>query len=696
MDESQYMEKARAGLKRIFGYPAFRQGQEQAIRRILFGGDLLAILPTGGGKSICYQLPAVVSAGLTLVISPLISLMKDQVDQLRQLNIAAEAINSSVDALGAHAIMDMARGGQLKLLYLAPERLDYESCRSDLWSCDVRRVIIDKAHCVSQWGHDFRPSYLAIRQFVEGFAHRPVIAAFTATATDRVSRDIVEQLGLIRPEILKTGYDRPNLAFSVINIKKSLRSAYIRTFVKAHAGKSGIVYCSSRKDAEKLAAELGALCYHAGMDDAARRRAQDAFINDANYIMCATNAFGMGIDKPDVRFVIHYHMPASIEAYWQEAGRAGRDGMGAECILLADGGDAAFWAHMISAGEGGAAEKAKRRQRLKSMAMYAHAQGCLRQYLVGYFGEHVAACGICSNCLAEADAGEYADITREAQMILSAVKRCGERVGKALIAGVLKGSRGRHIAALGLDRQSTYGLMRDKDVADIKNYIDALTAQNMLTLSDGRYPTLKLTEYGMDVLRGKTQVRMKAPSGDEYSRALIAPHKAASQNGQREDSLYGDALFERLRNLRKRIADEQGIPVFMVFGDAALADMTRRRPHSRTEFRNVSSVGEYRLARYGDRFIAEINDFCDLNESRPALNAAGGISRQAFDLQEGAYNVPAIEAAPAVCESGHMRRMTSDLILFLKTYSAEFLSEFPEYGSKDIEALIAYIRERAD
>lgn len=766
------MQQARAALKRVFGYAEFRAGQERAISRILSGGDLLAILPTGGGKSICYQIPALVGQGLTIVISPLISLMKDQVDQLAQLGVPAGALNSSIDAQQASQLMGMARSGKLKLLYIAPERLDYEGSRNELWRCDVRRVIVDEAHCVSQWGHDFRPSYLSIAEFIAGFARRPTVGAFTATATDRVCRDIETLLGLQEPELVKTGYDRPNLEFSVVRLRKSLRAEYIRRFIDGHRGQSGIVYCASRRDAEAMADALGAVCYHAGMSDDARRSAQEAFINDDNYVICATNAFGMGIDKPNVRYVIHYHMPASIEAYWQEAGRAGRDGMAAECVLLSDTNDYNFWAQMINRDEGDEAEKDKRRQRLRQMAQYTHQSGCLRKFLVGYFGESIPDCGKCSNCCAE-DA--YVDITREAQMVLSAVKRCNEHVGKALIARVLKGSGDQRIVELGFDQQSTYGLMRDVERTRITDYIDELIAQGYLRLTPDRYALVRLTDRSAGVLRGQENVRMRVRTSDEYLQKTIAKerngagkgaesHKPA-QSGREQDIPYGEPLFERLRALRRQIADKLGVPAFVVFGDAALVDMTRKLPVTRAQFLSVNGVGEHKLKQFGAQFIGEIRDYlaengdahgaprdcaherttgqtsdasCDqrldeagqnpdmlrylratgAGDSLPPVAIEPRAVQQSTEAQDrvDAGRCRAAQAGPAdgddgaraaerrqsqsaptakageAAAQGKMRRMASDLMLFLRTNAAAFLSDFPEYDHGDIEALCAYIR----
>lgn len=757
-----YMRRARAELKRVFGYAEFRPGQERAISRIMSNGDMLAILPTGGGKSICYQIPALIGEGLTLVISPLISLMKDQVDQLAQLGVPAGALNSTIDAQRSARLMDMARANQLKLIYIAPERLEYESSRFALLGCDVRRVIIDEAHCVSQWGHDFRPSYLGIADFIDAFERRPTVAAFTATATERVCHDIETLLRLHNPEIIKTGYDRPNLEFSVVRLQKSLREEYIKRFIDGHPGQSGIVYCASRRDAEGLAGALGAACYHAGMGDEDRRSAQDEFINDNKYVICATNAFGMGIDKPNVRFVIHYHMPASIEAYWQEAGRAGRDGMAAECVLLCDSNDYNFWTHMILRDEGDEDEKNKRRQRLKYMIDYTHQSGCLRKYLVGYFGEQIPDCGVCSNCCAE---GRYIDITREAQMVLSAVKRCGERVGKALVARVLNGSRDKRILELGLDRQSTYGLMRKVERKQITEYIDELITQDYLRLTEGQYPVLMLTERSASVLRGQESVQMRVQTGDEYSREVLTDissdgreRRKANADKRRRDTPYGDPLFERLRTLRKRIAGELGVPAFMVFGDATLADMARKRPTTRAQMLNVTGVGEQKLARFGEQFISEVKrcieeggcstesggksglsplesgageaatlfgyaDYARTESAGRAQTAAGARdSGDLFslydppasnsgkapyrDMSSDAWPAVSVNRMPPAASPGFrsaskeanisndaMRRMTSDLMLFLRAHASEFLSDFPNYTDEDVDALCGYMRK---
>lgn len=735
------MNRAKAILRRVFGYDSFRPGQERAISCMLTGRDVLAVLPTGGGKSICYQVPALAGEGVTIVISPLISLMKDQVDQLRQLGVEARALNSTVDSAEARGILRGAREGDAPIIYIAPERLDFEGSRQELWALDVRRVVVDEAHCVSQWGHDFRTSYLGIADFIAGFARRPTVAAFTATATQRVRDDIIKLLRLNNPELIQTGFDRGNLAFSVEHVKKSQRAAWIKRFAAEHADMSGIVYCSSRRDTEQLAAELGALCYHAGLSDDERTRAQDDFINDVNPLICATNAFGMGIDKPDVRFVIHYHMPASIEAYWQEAGRAGRDGMPAECVLLGTASDAAFWERMISLDEGDETEKDKRRARLRAMSDYLYVPGCLRAHLVRYFGEEIGSCGICSNCTG----APAQDITRQAQMVLSAVRRCGERVGRAMIADVLKGSRSSHIAELGLDKQSTYGLMKGEERRRIAEYINVLVAQGYLELTEGKYPVLKLTEESWGVLRGEVQVSARLLDVDEDEARTERP-RSKKRAGAAGD-MYGTSLFEHLRALRREIAAEKGLPAFMVFGDAALCDMTRRAPDTPAQMLSVSGVGEQKMRMYGERFLRAIREFKQAQgggaaddgelydelepaldaskwegELRPTLtarqmrgkgNAAQQVNKDARqtvqhggqgagqgapqDRQGAARSISVRPLQAEDCDATRrQKRMMRDMVLFLRTHADEFLSDFPEYGRSELEKLIDSMRSGAD
>ena len=715
---------AQAALKRVFGYDSFRAGQYEAVRALLGGEDLLAIMPTGGGKSICYQLPALVEPGLTVVISPLISLMKDQVVKLTQLDVSAAAINSSIEADAAREIMDRARAGELKLLYLAPERLEYEGARESLWACDVRRVIVDEAHCVSQWGHDFRPCYLLIADFVDGFRRRPCVGAFTATATQRVQDDISQLLRLRAPREVHTGFDRANLAFSVVRLPKRRRIDWIKAYVAAHRGQSGIVYCSSRHDAETTAAELNALCYHAGMDAGARNRAQEAFINDEKDIICATNAFGMGIDKPDVRFVIHYHMPASVEAYWQEAGRAGRDGLDAECILLCDGSDAMFWKQMIAREEGEPDEKQKRVERLNAMARYMYAPGCLRKYLVGYFGETISDCGVCANCVG----GETRDVTVSAQKILSAVKRLGERVGKSTVAAVLNGSKEKRILERGYDSIKTYGAMAEVSRDEITALIDELISQGYLQQTQGEYPVLKLTPASVEVLLNGQTVSMRMAAIDFPEPKTPKKTKSKAEAGDAQ-------LCTALRELRKRIADKAGVPPFVIFGDKTLIDLSAKRPRTLDAFAQVFGVGEYKLKKYGPIFLNAINEYIAADGEAPSFAAAadsGGAPSARQTSAERAQTIPetrdtaAQSAAPPRQKAAQyaertaslpgdaqglpparatkpaaqltaggksVAHMLSDLSLFMSVHSDDFLRDFAEYTPDDLQQLLKLLRD---
>ncbi len=587
------MQNIRNLLRKYYGYADFRPGQAEIIDSLLKGTDTLAVMPTGAGKSLCYQLPALALPGTAIVVSPLISLMKDQLDALQGAGILAAYINSSLTGAEVNERLYNARRGRYKLLYVAPERLESEYFRTAVRDLEISLLAIDEAHCISQWGHDFRPSYRAIGPFIDSLAARPVVGAFTATATDNVKQDIIELLGLRNPATHYTGVDRANLSFTVIRGEN--KKEFVQKYIAANKDKAGIIYAATRKEVDNLYAALRkagwpAGKYHAGLGDAERRESQEAFIRDDISVMVATNAFGMGIDKPDVRYVIHYNMPKNMEAYYQEAGRAGRDGDPGECILLFAAQDIQLQKFLIEQTVLDGERKTGEFGRLQAMVDYCHTPACLRQYILAYFGEQAAAgeCGNCGNCNAGA---EPVDITVEAQKVLSCVARLKERYGISLVAEVLKGAKNKKVRQLGVDTLSVYGLLKEYSLQELKDLTNRLIATGYLRLSDGEYPVVKLTNEGAAVLRGEARV---------WQKALQKPRLTATDN----------SLFERLRALRKSIADRLGVPPYVVFADSTLKEMCAYRPTDRHALRLIKGVGETKLERFGDDFLQAIRQDC--------------------------------------------------------------------------------------
>ena len=603
-----------SALKRYFGHSRFREGQERLIDAILSGRDAMGIMPTGGGKSLCYQIPALLLPGLTLVVSPLISLMKDQVAALRSAGVAAEFLNSSLSQEESRAVFRLVRRGECRLLYVAPERLEAEGFAALMRETPLSLLAVDEAHCISQWGQDFRPSYRKIADFLAALPRRPVVAAFTATATAEVQRDIAALLGLREPVCEVTGFDRPNLFFDVRRPRSKM--AALLELLGERQGKSGIIYCATRANVERVCAALcergiPATRYHAGLEEAERRENQDDFRFDRRSVMVATNAFGMGLDKSNVSFVIHYNMPKSLEAYYQEAGRAGRDGEAADCILLFSAGDVETARFLLQNGgneELPPQEQAEVRQRdqerLRAMVGYCKTTACLRGAILDYFGQsHPGRCGSCGNCRASY---QTRDITVPAQMILSCVLRVRERlgyhVGKTLIVQILRGSREQRLCALGLDSLSTFGLMRQLSAGQVREYLDFLELEGYLR-TNPQHNTLEVTGAASAVLfRGeKVLMPVRAEPAPRHSKGRRARAAIPAEEA-------GD-LFAALRNLRTRIARDENIPPYVVFSNAVLADMAAKAPRSPAEFREVSGVGEVKAARYGERFLAEIRAY---------------------------------------------------------------------------------------
>lgn len=593
-------------LKEYFGHSDFREGQGDIVDCLLSGRDALGIMPTGAGKSICYQVPALAFEGIAVVVSPLISLMKDQVTALVQSGISAAYINSSLSEPQYIRVFQNAEKGKYKIIYVAPERLTTAEFLNLCEKINVSMVAVDEAHCVSQWGQDFRPSYLKIREFIDALKVRPVLGAFTATATKEVKNDILRLLELDNPLVVTTGFDRPNLFFSVI--RPDSKSARLTELVKERKDKSGIVYCATRKTVEEVCNLLNnngfsATRYHAGLSETERKNNQEAFVYDRSQIMVATNAFGMGIDKSNVSFVIHYNMPKNIESYYQEAGRAGRDGEEADCILLYSGQDVRTNQFLIersevnpelSKEEQGAVRK-KDMERLKFMTYYCTTNDCLRNFILRYFGDRSANyCGKCSNCLTQF---ETVDITVDAQKILSCIIKTGQRFGKKMICDVLRGSKSERLMRLGLESQSTYGIMKSCTEKRLREIIDSLEQQGYIAAEGGEYPVLKVTAASYGVLRGNVNVSMKAVKAKAEQ-----PHKSANNPVNAE-------LLNKLKELRRELALKKRVPAYVIFSDAALTDMCVKLPQTPEELLNVSGVGNVKLKQYGEQFLEVIGKY---------------------------------------------------------------------------------------
>lgn len=599
-------------LKDYFGFTSFRVGQEELVDNILSGRDTLGIMPTGAGKSLCFQLPALMFDGITLVVSPLISLMKDQVGSLTQAGISAAYINSSLNHSQYIKALQNAKDDKYKIIYVAPERLTTEEFVDFAQNAKISLVTIDEAHCVSQWGQDFRPSYLIIPQFIDRLADRPVLAAFTATATPQVREDVIDKLNLKEPYVLTTGFDRENLFFSVQKPKNKFVA--LKEYIERNKIKSGIVYCSTRKTVDEVCRNLiksgfAAVPYHAGLSEKDRRENQDSFIYDKSNIMVATNAFGMGIDKSNISYIIHYNMPKNIESYYQEAGRAGRDGSPAECLLFYGGQDVVINQLLIDNSNGNEdldketieAIKEKDRELLKIMTFYCHTNDCLREYILNYFGEEASNyCGNCSNCNTNF---EEEDVTIEAQKIMSCIKRVGQRFGIRMIVDILRGSKNQRIINNSLHKISTYGVMSNVSESRIRDVINFLVLQGYLEITNSEYPVVQLTQKAGEVLFSDCRISMKV---QKHYKDEGKPTKAKTKTEQLNTSI-NEELFERLRLLRSKIAQEQQVPAYIVFADTALRDMCIKMPKNSDEFLQVNGVGQVKLERYGKEFLEEIN-----------------------------------------------------------------------------------------
>ncbi|TQR20478.1 DNA helicase RecQ [Psychrobacillus vulpis] len=584
------LDNARQLLQNYFGYDSFREGQETIINYVLNNNSSLCVMPTGGGKSLCYQIPSLLLDGTTVVISPLISLMKDQVDTLLQAGIPATFINSTLTTEEVRETMEEVQNGQYRLLYIAPERLESQSFLNQLKRVKVPLIAVDEAHCISQWGHDFRPSYRAIHRLKEVFDEQPTVLALTATATPDVRADICRLLQIEEDNTVITGFARSNLSFSVVLGQD--KNKFLKEFIKKNEQEVGIIYAATRKTVDQIhelliKAGVRAAKYHAGLPEAFRNKEQDRFLTDEAQVMVATNAFGMGIDKSNVRYVIHYQLPKNMESYYQEAGRAGRDGLPSECVVLYASQDVQTQRFLI--------DQALDRERipqelekLQGMVDYCHTENCLQQFIVHYFGEsNGEPCGQCGNCT---DTREMSDVTKEVQMVLSCVVRMGQKFGKTITAQVLTGSQNKKVLDFGFTNLSTYGILKDKSLKEVSGLMEFMISEGLLSVNQGSLPTIYVSDKGKDVLLGKRQIMRKG----------VAVTKKIATN---------DPLFEGLRILRKRIADEAGVPPFVIFSDKTLQHMCVKRPQTEEELLDIHGVGANKREKYGEAFLDEIRRY---------------------------------------------------------------------------------------
>lgn len=611
-------------LQKYYGYTSFRKGQENIIKSIINKEDVLAIMPTGGGKSICYQVPALCLDGMTIVISPLISLMKDQVDALKTMGVKALLINSSLSNSEYSKVLEDIENDECKIIYIAPERLDSMEFVNIIRGKNISQVAIDEAHCVSQWGHDFRVSYKKIPHFINKLEKRPIVTAFTATASNEVREDIIRILNLHSPAVYITGFDRENLSINIV--KSSSKNKYILDYIENHKNESGIIYASTRKEVENIYEGLlkrnySVAKYHAGLSNEARHEYQEKFINDDIKIMIATNAFGMGIDKPNIRWVLHYNMPQSIENYYQEIGRAGRDGEDSECVLLFSPGDIHTQKYLVEVGIENPERKRVQYKKLQQMVDLVYSNTCYRKSILNYFGEHfLEECNNCSNCLND---GEVVDKTLDAQKVISCIARMKRSFGATMIIDVLRGSKNKKVLDLGFDTLTTYGIMKNYSNEDLKTFINTLVSHGFLDVVEnigvrGSFPTIKLNEQSLKVIRQEIKVEFKE---DKVTKSRYVENE----------------LYEMLVSLRSEIAKEEGVAPYMVFGDATLKNMASSYATNKEEMLNISGVGQIKYEKYGNRFEDIIEKYIEeKNIDKSKLNK---VSEKSTGLNSEYFNV---------------------------------------------------------